>query len=71
MYRTDHKAEVERLCSELNVAFRWNADGGLTTLRSATATRQHPDTKEELWFNHAHLFHPSDLPESTYQVRKF
>lgn len=70
MYRTDHKAEVERLCTELNVSYRWNADGGLTTLRSATATRVHPDTKEELWFNHSHLFHPSDLPESTYQVLK-
>ena len=31
--------------------------------RTASITRQHPITKEEVWFNHALLFHPSELPD--------
>ena len=28
-------------------------------------TRFNKVTRQELWFNHAHLFHPSDLPVGT------
>lgn len=37
----------------------------LRTTRRAPATRSHPVTGQEVWFNHAHLFHPSDLPPAT------
>lgn len=67
MYETDDRAEVEALCKARHVAVQWTSDGGLRTTRTLPATRRHPETNEEFWCNHAHLFHPSDLPVKTQQ----
>lgn len=37
-------------------------DGALRTEETCAATAVHPRTGERVWFNQAHLFHPSSLP---------
>jgi hypothetical protein len=37
----------------------------LRTTREGEAAKMHPATGEWVWSNHAHLFHPSDLPKDT------
>jgi len=70
MYETTSKAEVDACCNEMNIQTRWNADGSLTTFRNAPSTRKHPQTGREIWFNHSHLFHPTDLPVKTQEALK-
>ena len=49
----------------MGIRTKWRGDGSLCTFRSSTATRTHPVTGREAWFNHSHLFHSSDLPPKT------
>mmetsp|Transcript_33710 Transcript_33710/g.41470 ORF Transcript_33710/g.41470 Transcript_33710/m.41470 type:complete len:395 (-) Transcript_33710:44-1228(-) len=68
MYETNDKRKVDECCREMGIKTRWNANGSLTTFRNAPATRCHPVTKREVWFNHSHLFHPTDLPPKTQEA---
>merc|ERR1712087_58056 len=65
MYESSDPAEVDSVCRDMKVKTKWNEDGSLTTYRSASAVRNHPVSDVEVWFNHSHLFHPTDLPVST------
>ncbi|HEX8138167.1 MAG TPA: TauD/TfdA family dioxygenase [Pyrinomonadaceae bacterium] len=58
-FETGDKARVENYCREGGVKFRWRADGGLWLSEIHPATRRHPLTGEEVWFNQADAFHPS------------
>jgi hypothetical protein len=51
--------------SSMNIDTKWNSNKSLSTSRQAPATSKHPVTGVEVWMNHSHLFHPSDLPLST------
>lgn len=62
VFQTTDRAEVEAYFAATDTRFTWTGSGGLRTeaIRQATAT--HPRTGETVWFNHAHLFHSSNLP---------
>ncbi len=62
-FQTDSKREVERYCEEAAIECHWN-HSKLTTRQVRRATAHHPTTGEGVWFNQAHLFHPSSLPAS-------
>lgn len=61
-FQTSDRGEVERYCRRLGMGFEWRSGDRLrtTTVRPPTVT--HPVTGDELWFNHAHMFHHSNLP---------
>lgn len=61
VYQTESKTEVQRLCESRGVRVEWFGSR-LRTTRTLPAIRPHPVTGTEAWCNHAHLFHPSDLP---------
>jgi alpha-ketoglutarate-dependent taurine dioxygenase len=63
-YKTTDRATVEKFCEEKGIQFIWKDDGTFHTEFTGPATRKHQCTGEMVWCNHAHLFHPSDLPES-------
>ena len=44
------------------------SNDGLQTLRQGEAVREHPVTGDNVWCNHAHVFHPNDLKETTRRV---
>ena len=64
-YQTESKEVVEAFLRDKNIQFKWLSNDRLRTLRRCQAVRQHLHTGETVWCNHAHLFHPTDLNDST------
>ena len=63
VFQTTDKAEVERYCRSAGIEFEWKSSSHLRTSQVCQAVAQHPRTSEMVWFNQAHLFHISSLPE--------
>lgn len=63
VFQTKDKLAVERYCLQQNMSWEWKEEGRLTTKQVRQAVTTHPQTGETVWFNQAHLFHISSLPE--------
>ncbi|WP_246791918.1 TauD/TfdA family dioxygenase [Burkholderia perseverans] len=64
VFGTEDRAEVERYCAANRIAWEWLDDGeALRTRQVCQAELRHPQTGETVWFNQAHLFHVTNLPE--------
>jgi alpha-ketoglutarate-dependent taurine dioxygenase len=50
-FGTTDRAAVERYCEQNDIAYTWDADGGLRTSQRRAAIVHHPDTGERCWFN--------------------
>jgi alpha-ketoglutarate-dependent taurine dioxygenase len=61
VFKTSDPAEVERFCVDAGIEFEWKAGDRLRTRQVCQAVGVHPVTGESVWFNQAHLFHPSSL----------
>ncbi|MBS0186125.1 MAG: TauD/TfdA family dioxygenase [Proteobacteria bacterium] len=62
VFQTSNKLEVEKYCKEHSIEYSWNKKGPeLTTKQICQVVLTHPLTKEDVWFNQAHLFHISSL----------
>jgi alpha-ketoglutarate-dependent taurine dioxygenase len=60
VFQTHNRAEVEEYCRRGGAAFEWRGDRLRTRIvRPALAT--HPRLGTTVWFNHAHMFHSSNL----------
>ncbi|HVE70947.1 MAG TPA: TauD/TfdA family dioxygenase [Thermoanaerobaculia bacterium] len=66
-FETGSRDEVSQFCATAGTEARWNDDGGLTITQVRPATRVHPATGEEVWFNQADQFHPSTHPPAIYE----
>ena len=62
VFQTDEKADVERFCDNASITCEWYGDE-LRTHQLCQGVATHPRTGEVVWFNQAHLFHPSALDE--------
>lgn len=60
VFQTNDKSVVEAYCRKVNTEFEWRG-GRLRTRQIRQAVATHPKTGETVWFNHAHLFHVSNL----------
>jgi alpha-ketoglutarate-dependent taurine dioxygenase len=63
VFQTSERAEVEAYCQEAGIAYEWKEGDGLRTYQVCQAVATHPKTGEQVWFNQAHLFHVTSLPE--------
>lgn len=61
-FQTTDRAEVEAYCAASATEFTWLGGDGLRTRARRQAVATHPRTGETVWFNHAHLFHVSNMP---------
>ncbi|MBT7758665.1 MAG: TauD/TfdA family dioxygenase [Rhodospirillaceae bacterium] len=61
VFQTEDPAAVAAYCTEHDIEFTWLPDGRLRTSQICQAVARHPGTGERVWFNQAHLFHPSAL----------
>lgn len=68
VFQTGDRAVVEAYCEQSGTAFEWTANDGLRTVSRRQALAEHPRTGETVWFNHAHLFHTSNLPAEVAEV---
>jgi alpha-ketoglutarate-dependent taurine dioxygenase len=62
VFQTTDRAEAEAYCRQSDTEFLWTEDDSLRTTSVRQAVSRHPATGETVWFNHAHLFHVSNLP---------
>src|SRR5688572_5335079 len=67
-FQTTDRAVVERYCSERLIDYHWKGDGGLRLENTFESVVTHSRTGEEVWFNQAPQFHPSDYPSHIYQT---
>lgn len=56
VFETNSKGEVESKCKENNFDFSWEKNNWLKISQTTKATIQHPETKENVWFNQIHLY---------------
>ncbi len=61
VFQTTDKLAVERYCRAAGISYEWREGGRLRTRQVRPATARHPQTGEEVWFNHATFFHVSTL----------
>lgn len=66
-FQTTDRAVVEQYCREMSIDYEWKADGGLRLENTFESVINHSRTGEEVWFNQAPQFHPSDYPAHIYQ----
>lgn len=60
-FQTDDRAAVEEYCHKAGATVEWRDRDRLRTRSVRQVMVQHPQTGETIWFNHAHMFHVSNL----------
>ncbi len=60
-FQTEDRAAVEAYCRKVHTEFEWRGDNRLRTRQVRQAVATHPQTGETVWFNHAHMFHISNV----------
>jgi alpha-ketoglutarate-dependent taurine dioxygenase len=68
VFNTSDRGEVEAYCRAHDIGWEWKDDGELRTRQLCQAVAKHPRTREDVWFNQAHLFHVSALEEEVREV---
>lgn len=62
-FQTENPDEVDAYCKEHGIQTQWLGGEKLRTRHVVQATVESPKTGRKCWFNQAHLFHVSSLPE--------
>jgi alpha-ketoglutarate-dependent taurine dioxygenase len=60
-FQTDDPRKVAEYCTQFDIRYEWIDAEHLRTRQIRQAIAAHPHTGEVVWFNHAHLFHVSNL----------
>jgi alpha-ketoglutarate-dependent taurine dioxygenase len=68
VFQTTEREAVAGQCRHAGIDFEWKNNDRLQTRQVRPAIRRHPQTGEQVWFNHAYFFHLSSLEESTRQA---
>lgn len=68
VFNSDDPRKVEAYCAARDIICEWKSDGELRTRQICQVTERHPRTREEVWFNQAHLFHISGLEPSVREL---
>jgi alpha-ketoglutarate-dependent taurine dioxygenase len=61
VFQTTDKAKVAEYCRRSHTEFEWKDNNHLRTRQVRQAVATHPKTEDTVWFNHAHMFHTSNL----------
>lgn len=68
VFQTEDPSEVESFCRDTGLEFEWLPNGRLRTRSVRPAVVRHPVSGETVWFNQAHLFHVTSLPDEMQQA---
>lgn len=60
-FQTTDREVVEAYCRRSYTEFRWKDENRLHTRQTRQAVATHPALGQTVWFNHAHMFHISNL----------
>ncbi len=61
VFQTEDRSRVEEYCRQAKTEFEWKDHNRLKTRQIRQAVAVHPKTGEMVWFNHAHMFHISNV----------
>jgi alpha-ketoglutarate-dependent taurine dioxygenase len=61
VFQTTDRAQVEEYCRTARTQVEWKDGNRLRTRQVRQAVATHPKTGDMVWFNHAHMFHVSNL----------
>jgi alpha-ketoglutarate-dependent taurine dioxygenase len=61
-FQTSDPTDVEAYCAAAGMTWEWRSGGRLRTRYVGPAIVEHPQSGQIVWFNHAHMFHVSNLP---------
>ncbi|HTU45295.1 MAG TPA: TauD/TfdA family dioxygenase [Bryobacteraceae bacterium] len=61
VFQTEVQADVTEYCDSAGMSCEWLSGNRLRTRRVSPAIISDPRSGKDLWFNHAHLFHISNL----------
>jgi alpha-ketoglutarate-dependent taurine dioxygenase len=59
VYGTQDRSEVDRYCADRGIGTQWFGPDHLRTTAVRRPAHPHPDTGEDVWFNHITFFHVS------------
>lgn len=59
MFQTTDKSVVEKKCAENNITVQWVNGDELRLVSDHTAFKKHPQSGDDVWFNHLQVFHAS------------
>ncbi len=62
VFCTEDRSAVEEYCVSRDMEFEWRRNGTLRVSEKRPAVRVHPVSGERVWFNQAHMWHPSNSP---------
>ncbi|HEX7183127.1 MAG TPA: TauD/TfdA family dioxygenase [Thermoanaerobaculia bacterium] len=68
VFQTQDRQQVEAYCREARMEVEWRDRDRLRTRAIRQVLATHPKTGDVLWFNHAHLFHMSNLEPAVRQA---
>jgi len=60
-FQTEDRAAVEEYCRHARMTYEWRDGDRLRTRAVRQIVARHPQTGESVWFNHAHMFHISNV----------
>jgi len=60
-FQTEDRAQVEAYCRDAHMQTEWRDGDRLRTRAVRQVLARHPVTGDTVWFNHAHMFHCSNL----------
>jgi alpha-ketoglutarate-dependent taurine dioxygenase len=63
-FQTTNRADVEEYCSHARMTCEWRDGDRLRTRAVRQTVVTYPRTGETIWFNHAHMFHVSNVEQS-------
>jgi alpha-ketoglutarate-dependent taurine dioxygenase len=64
VFQTNDRAAVEEYCRHARMTCEWREGDRLRTRAVRQTVATHPRTWETVWFNHAHMFHVSNVEQS-------
>lgn len=68
VFQTDDPAQVEQFCLAHGMTWEWKSGQRLRLCQVYPAIARHPQTGEQVWFNHAAFFHVSTLEPTLQQA---
>lgn len=66
-FDTEDVSAIERDCHARNTEFKFIKDGHIRTIQIREAIHRHPESTEEIWFNHVAFWHPSSLSKMHFE----
>jgi len=68
VFQTESREELEAYFQKTHTQWEWLDGNRLRTRMIRQITARHPQTGDEVWFNHAHMFHQSNMPKPVFDA---